>query len=153
MKLEELTLRERHEFAVMVTLACVRRLEALTRRSDPEDVAVHRLLDNLAKKALDRAMELESFRLRVLSRGPSRLSRKFAEELIRLHFPSFSRPLGEGPLDREGATYLAECLEEECANFYQSLAEGLEEGDSHTLFQSLGRQDLSFLAFVRHVLL
>jgi hypothetical protein len=153
MNLGDLTLRERHEFAIVVTLACVRRLQILTQCSDPEDAGVQGLLDSLAKKALDRTEELDLFRRRTLSKKPSRLNRKVTEELLRRHFPSFSRPLGEGRLDREAATYLAECVEEECAGFYRSLSDGLEDSDSRTLFRTLGNQDLSFLEFVRHVIL
>jgi hypothetical protein len=153
MNLEELTLQEKHELAVVVTLACVRRLEVLMKRSDPQDSALLRLRDSLAGKALDRAEELEPYRSRTRSVGPRTLARKDIDGLISQHFPSFKRSLGEGYLDREAGTYLAECLEEECAAFYQSLAEGLEDGDSRTLFRTLGKQDLSFLDFVRNVLL
>jgi hypothetical protein len=153
MNLEELTLQEKHELAVVVTLACVRRLEVLLQRSDPQDSGLQSLLNSLARKALDRAEELEQDRLGAHSGGPSKLAKKDVEGLISQYFPSFKRSLGEGCLDREAGTYLAECLEAECAAFYQSLAEGLEDCDSRTLFRTLGKQDLSFLDFVRHVLL
>lgn len=151
--LRELSIQERHELAVAAALACVRRLEAMTQRADPRDEALQRLLESLANKALVRAEELECCRPTGQPTGTCRLTRKETGILLRRHFPSLASPLGEGCLTRETATSLAECMEEECAAFYQSLAEGTEDQDSGIPFKALGRQHLSFLEFVRHVLL
>jgi len=62
MQLEEMSLQERHELAVVVTLACIRRLEAIIERSGPRDETQERRLDLLARKAVDRAELLEVHR-------------------------------------------------------------------------------------------
>jgi hypothetical protein len=151
MQLEEMSLQERHELAVVVTLACIRRLEAIIERSGPRDDAQERRLDLLARKAVDRAELLEVHRRKLQSKGPSQMPRKDVARVLSRHFPSFEWTLGEGTLDPEAGTYLAEVLEEECEAFYRSLAVGLEESESRSLFRSLGRPDPSLLDFVRNM--
>jgi len=144
---------ERIELALAAGRSCIRRTETLVMQADPQDGPLQNLLKTLAKKAAQRLGDLERHARSLPGTGATRWTGKELRDLLRKRFPSLSRPLGESWVNRESGTYLAECLEEECAAFYRDLAAGETDGETRALFENLARQDRSILEYVRRVLL
>jgi hypothetical protein len=148
-----LKLAEKHELALAATMACVDQLKKLMRWSDPHDPALPAFLESLVQNEERRLDELERAGIRRGRSVPGRLRHADLRRLLEKFFPSFSRSFGEGPMDRERGMYLAECLEEESANFYRQLANQTIDPAAKELFLRLEREDDSFLQHVRDALL
>jgi hypothetical protein len=153
MILDDLGVSGRQDLALAATVSCVDRLNKLTRWSDPRDAALHAFLESLLKNEERRVDELERVGIRRDRPGPGRLSHAELRRLMKKFFPSFYRPFGEGPMDRERGMYLAECLEEESARFYREMADHATDQATKELFLRLEREDDSCLQLVRDVLL
>jgi hypothetical protein len=153
MNLDDLRVSEKQDLALAATAACVDRLKKLTRWSDPHDAALHAFLQSLLQNEERRFDELERAGIRRDRSGPGRLSQADRRRMLKEFFPSFYKPFGEGPMDREREMYLAECLEEESARFYREMADHATDPANEDLFLRLEREDDSFLQLVRDVLL
>ena len=152
-RIEELTLAERHGLAFAATVASIDRLRKLLRWSDPRDEELQGFLRSLVRNEERRMDELEDAGRRLNFSGPCRLRHAQIRGLLNDYFPSFFRHLGECPIDREHGMYLAECLEEESARFYRELARNSSVPSSKELFLRLEKEDNSFLQLVREVVL
>jgi hypothetical protein len=152
-RISELSLKERHDLSLAAIMACIERLEKLVRWADPRDEALQGLLGALVDNAELRIRELELAQPLFTSNGPLRLRHGDVDRLVHAYFPSLSRPLGEGYLDRERGIYLAECLEEEAAYFFRMMATLAPDEGSKNFFLHSERCEESFLEHVRHVLL
>lgn len=152
-KIDELSLKERHDLSLAATMACVARLEKLVRWADPQDEALQGLLGALVDNASLRIRDLERAQPLFRSDGPFQLRHGDVQRLVNAYFPSLSRPLGEGYLDRETGMYLAECLEEEAAHFFRMMATLATDEGSRKFFLRSEKCEESFLDHVRHVLL
>ena len=84
---------------------------------------------------------------------PSSVPQEEEDRLIRIYFPSLSKSMGAGFLDREAGTYLAECLLEEFAAFYRILAEQTPDLEARSYFLDATKAEERHLKFVRRVLL
>jgi hypothetical protein len=153
MSLDDLRVSEKHDLALAATVACVDRLKKLMRWSDPRDAALHAFLESLLRNEERRVDELERAGIRRDRSGPGRLRHADLRRLLEGFFPSFYRPFGEGPMDRERGMYLAECLEEESARFYLEMAAHATDPATQNLFLRLEREDDLFLQLVRNILL
>lgn len=151
MKIERMSGDEQVALCRKAERLCGRRLRDLRRFADPHDRALHKILDeriedlNLQLKALER-----------LGRGAAPDGPGESEEagrFIRSRFPSHTNGFGEGPLIRDVALYLAECLEDERSRFYHEMAAAAREEEARSLFQQLADRDEAHLKFLRTVLL
>lgn len=153
MNAEGWTPSERYDLALAATLACVDRLRNLLRWSDARDIALHEFLRSLLRNELRRLSDLGRAGIRPKGPRSERLDPDTLRRLLEESFPSFYKPLGEGPIDRERALYLAECLEEESARFYRELSGPATNPAAKNTFLRLKREDDSALQFVRDVVL
>ena len=147
MKIETLTRSGQLALCRRVERLCGLRLRSLRRFADPQDRPLHRLLDE--------RVEESDLQLRALERlGAAELPEN--EDLagfLRERFPSQRSGFGEGPLHRDVALYLAECVEDERSRFYREMAAGARDGDARALFQQFADRDAAHLRFLRTVLL
>jgi hypothetical protein len=153
MRIEDLSLPELHGLAFAATVASIDRLRKLLRWSDPRDEELQGFLRSLVRNEERRMGELEDAERGIDFSGPGRLHHAQIRGFLNDYFPSFFRPLGECPIDREHGMYLAECLEEESARFYREMARSSPVPSSKDLFLRLEKEDDSFLQLVRDVVL
>lgn len=153
MKIEELSLSERHELAFAATRASIERLSKLLQWSDPRDEGLQRFLRSLVHHEERRMEELEEAKRGMDRSAPCRLRRTQIIGFLNEYFPSFFKHLGECPIDREHGMYLAECLEEESAGFYREMVRSTRVTSLKELFLRLEKEDDSSLQLVREVVL
>ncbi|HYE99626.1 MAG TPA: hypothetical protein VEJ18_11985 [Planctomycetota bacterium] len=128
---------------------CGARLRDIRGFADPQDKPLLKVLD---ERVEDGRVQLRA--LERLDRGdPASIRAEDVERFIREHFPSQRRGIGEGPLTRDVALYLAECVEDERSRFYHELAAAACEPDTRELFRQLAARDEEHLKFLRTVLL
>jgi len=153
MNLETLSLQEREDLSLAASMECFRRLQELARWADPEDEPVQRILRSLALNQDRRIEKLEQSGARLKSPRPPRHRPEDLRRLIREHFPSLTRPLGEGIVGREEAMHLAGCLEEESALFDRLMANLSSPDRPKAPLLDLERLGDSFLGLLRSVLM
>jgi hypothetical protein len=153
MRIEDLSLAERHELAFAATVASIDRLRKLLRWSDPRDEGLHSFLRSLVRNEERRMGELEDAGRGIDVSGPCRLRYSQIRAFLNEYFPSFFKHLGECPVDREHGMYLAECLEEESSRFYREMVRSARDPSSKELFLRLEKEDDSFLQLVRDIVL
>ncbi|HLY75433.1 MAG TPA: hypothetical protein VKU80_15030 [Planctomycetota bacterium] len=153
MRIEDLSLSERHGLEFAATVASIDRLRKLLRWSDPRDEELQGFLGSLIQNEERRMGELEDAGRRIDRSGPCRLRHAQILALLKEYFPSFFKHLGECPIDREHGMYLAECLEEESSRFYRQMVRSALDPSSRELFLRLKKEDDSFLQLVRDVVL
>lgn len=145
---ETLPLQERVHLARQAAEIRLRRLEAITRFSDPQDTPVRELLRTLTSQA-----SLGLDRLRRIRTGGMWIEDERARALLREWIHSAWQRFGEGPLDREVALYLAESLLDECACFLVALSNGATEPAVRNCLEDLANNCRSHLEHVRRVIL
>ncbi|HEX7896759.1 MAG TPA: hypothetical protein VF950_03310 [Planctomycetota bacterium] len=149
MKIEALTRSGQLALCRRVERLCGLRLRSLRRFADPQDKPLHKVLD---ERIADWDVQLRA--LERLARGAA----EPAEDaelagFLRERFPSHRNGFGEGPIHRDVALYLAECVEDERSRFYHELAGAARDGDARALFQQFADRDAAHLKFLRSVLL
>jgi len=147
MKIEDLSRAGQLTLCQWAERLCGLRLRSLRRYADPQDKALHRVLDE--------RIDDWSPRLRALDRlgreDASAADDEDIAKLLRDGFPSQRSGIGEGPLNREVALYLVECLEDERSRFYHGMAAAARDGDARALFQQFADRDEAHLKFLRTV--
>lgn len=150
MKIEALSKEDQLALCRAVERACGARLRSLRSFADPRDKPLQKVLDE----------RLEDWRFQTrsidrLDRGPGggALKPEDLDRFLRERFPSQKTGTGEGPLSREVAFYLAECLDEERSRFYHDMAEAARDPEARVLFQQLADRDDAHLKFLRTVTL
>ena len=143
-----LPIQERVHLARQAAEIRLRRLEAITRFSDPQDAPMRDLLRTLTSQA-----SLGLDRLRRIRTGGMWIEDERARVLLREWIHSAWQRFGEGPLDREVALYLAEALLDECAGFLVALSKGATEPGVRTCLEDLAENCRRHLEHVRQVIL
>jgi rubrerythrin len=149
MKIESLSKEDQLGLCRDVERACGARLRDLRSFADPGDQPLKKVLDERLEDWRDQMRALDR-----PDRGPgAALAPEDLERFLRERFPSRKIGTGEGPLSREVALYLAECLEEERSRFYHDLAGAAGDPEARALFQKLADRDDAHLKFLRTVTL
>jgi hypothetical protein len=132
---------------------CTRRLEAILGSIDPGDAALRDYLNQVLVEEKACLHEIECFERETLPFIPWAPGEKRTRDLVARFFPSFSKKMGEGPLNREGALYFVECLEEENAVFLRDLAKRAPDDRSRQFFVTLASRRESRKKECREILL
>lgn len=132
-------------------LAC--RLRTIADASDPDDRPLQDLLQAIALEKEIEAADVESRENETAEE--SRLSSwvRDAERWIAAHLTSLFRPLGEGPMHRDIALFLAESLEEEEGRLFRVLSEHARETRTARLFLALSERERGAVRHLREVIL
>ncbi len=125
------------------------RFEEISRRSDPDDRSVQRLLRGLAADQRRQADTIRRFGSR--PSPPSAPPPDLADHVLAL-LPSLHRPLGDGRLSRDQALYLAEALEEELAALHRELAGHAASPGAEYLYLEVSARETSAVGYLRGVL-
>ena len=153
MTLESLSLKHRVALCRRAATAAARRLRTLAGRVQPGDEPLRRFFENLARNEENRLAEMGTFDARIDSPLKEGVQEEDLDQLVGRFIPSLSISSGEGFLDRESGTYLAECLQEESARLYSTLASQAPDEESRTFFLQSKEAEESSVKFVRQVLL
>lgn len=144
MTLRDLASNETFSLCRRAAVSVAGRCRFLAQGTAADDAPLRGLLENLAGD-LEKRMPKRAL--------PSSVPQEEEDRLIRIYFPSLSKSMGAGFLDREAGTYLAECLLEEFAAFYRILAEQTPDLEARTYFLDATKAEEVHLKFVRRVLL
>jgi len=153
MNMANLTDRDRLELCRRAIVKCVQWLKYLSKVSDPNDQPLQRFLVVLAKESERNSNSVNELADLIGDPPECGMEEKGFDPLLRSLFPSMRRGVGEGYLGRELGMHFAECIEEELARFYQSLAEGAEDPEVRSFLVRAGKEEASHLETVRHLLL
>jgi hypothetical protein len=153
MQLEELTLGEKIALCQRAELAVGSRLHLFARLVDPEDEPLRQLLLDLASDEARRLVEIERLSAWAGTPAATRLTPEELDHIVLDHFPSLSKSTGEGMIQRESGTYLAQCLQEESVRLYRQLAEHAGDGESRSFFLHWLREGEWDIDFIRNVIL
>jgi hypothetical protein len=151
--MKELSLKILLSLCRRARLDGVGRLRSILDRTDPHDVSLRRYLVGLFRLQEERLQETERFDSRVDAPVAWRPDEAKARRLLKRFFPSVSKGLGSGPVDREVAMHFVERLEEENARFYHLLAARAPDVDSRGFFRQEAEGEESRLKHNREVLL
>ncbi len=146
MKIEDLSRAGQLTLCQWAERLCGLRLRGLRRAADPQDKALHRVLDERIDDWSPRIRALER-----LERGEAEAGDEELARILRDGFPSQRNGIGEGPLNRDAALYLVECMEDERARFYHGMAAAARDGEARALFQQFADRDEAHLKFLRTV--
>jgi len=151
MKIEELSREGQLALCRRIERQCGLRLRSLRRFADPQDKPLHKILD---ERIEDLNLQLRALE-RLDRRAPEPPSPDDADlaGFLSDRFPSQRKGFGEGPVTRDVALYLAECVEDERSRFYQGMAAVARDELTRTLFQHFADRDEAHLKFLRTVLL
>jgi hypothetical protein len=151
MKIQEMSREGQLALCRRVERLCGLRLRSLRRFADPQDKPLHKIID---ERIDDWSLQLHALE-RLERQGPQPPSPDDASiaVFLRDQFPSQRNGFGEGPVNRDVALYLAECVEDERSRFYHLMAAAARDGDARTLFQQFADRDEAHLKFLRTVLL
>jgi hypothetical protein len=144
MRLEDLSMDEKLSLCRCSARTVAGRYRSLARGAGSRDEPLRRLFEGLADDVEKRLPTFES---------STTLPGEEEERIVRGFFPSLSKSAGAPGVDRETGTYLAECLVEEFAAFYRTLAQQATDEESREFFMDAKKAEEFHLEFVRHVLL
>jgi len=153
MTLESLSLKHRVALCRRVATAAAGRLRMLAGRVGPKDEPLRRLFENLAHHEESRLAEMGRFDAGIDSPSSEGIQEEDLDRLVGRFIPSLSITPGGGFVDREVGTYLAECLQEETARLYSTLASQASDDESRAFFLQSKEAEESSVKFVRQVLL
>ena len=149
MKIEALPKEDQLTLCRAVERACGARLRSLRTVVNSHDTPLLKILDERIDEGRAQLRALDR-----LDRGTDgSLREEDVERFLRERFPSRKHGLGEGPLTRDVALYLAECLEDERSRFYHEMAGAGRDAEARVLFQQLADRDEAHLKYLRTVLL
>lgn len=153
MDLESLTLRHRVELCRRAATAAASRLRTLAERVHPDDDPLRRLLESLAVHQELHLVEMGRFeeRMEPVSRGEVQV--EDLDRIVLSFIPSLTITSSARFVDREVGTYLAECLQEESARLYRTLAEQAQDKESRDFFLHSKEAEECDTRFIRQVLL
>ena len=144
MRLEDLGMNEKLALCRRSARTVAGRYRSLAQGAAFADEPLRKLFEGLAADVEQRLPTFES---------TTTLPEEEEERLVRSFFPSLSKSSGTGSVGREAGTYLAECLVEEFAAFYRTLALQATDEKSREFFMDAKKAEESHLEFVRRVLL
>jgi len=129
------------------------RMDQIAGMADPGDQA---LLELLRKMSLDSQIQAAAVEeLENLVPEEPALSAKPDDglRLIRSYLTSLTKSLGEGPVHRDIAMFLAESLEEETSRLCRVLAGHAREGRARNVFSELAEREHGNVRFLHDVVL
>lgn len=153
MDLQQLALGEKIALCRRAEAAVGKRLKMLARWADPEDDSLRQLFLELANDQEVRLVDIDRLCAWAGELPPCRVTDEDLDRLIRRHFPSLYRSTGEGHIQREAGTYLAQCLQEEAVRLYRTLADQATDGESRTFFLHWSREAEWDIDFIRSIIL
>lgn len=153
MTLESLSLKHRVALCRRAATAAAGRLRALAGRVQPGDAPLRRLFENLARNEESRLEEMNRFDARIEVLAPEGFQEEDLDQLVGRFIPSLAITSDSRYVDREVGTYLAECLQEESARLYSTLAAQAPDEESRAFFLQSKEAEESGVRFVRQVLL
>lgn len=153
MTLEALSLKHRVALCRRAATAAASRLRTLAERVQPGDEPLRRLFETLACREESHLAEMGSFDARIDSPPKEGIQEEDLDQLVGRFIPSLSVKSGGAYVDREVGTYLAECLQEESARLYGTLAAQASDDESREFFLHSMEAEESGFKFVRQVLL
>jgi rubrerythrin len=130
-----------------------RRIEEIADMADPGDQSLLELLRKMSLDAQIQAAAVEQLE-NLLPEDPA-ISAKPEEglRLIRSYLTSLAKSLGEGPVHRDIALFLAESLEEETSRLCRVLASHAREGRARNVFADLADREQGNFRYLRDVVL
>ncbi|HLF92555.1 MAG TPA: hypothetical protein VJB14_03785 [Planctomycetota bacterium] len=153
MNLESLSLKHRVGLCRRAATAAARRLRTLAQRVHPGDEPLRRLFEDLARDEERHLAEMGRFDAGIDSPALGGIQEEDLDRIVGRFIPSLSITSGGTFVDREVGTYLAECLQEESARLYRTLAEQAQDEESRAFFLHSKEAEESNIKFVRQVLL
>jgi rubrerythrin len=153
MNLATLSLKHRVALCRRAARAAAGRLRMLAGRVDPGDEPLRRLFENLARDEENHFEEMGRFDNGIEEPAPEAIAEEDLDRMVERFIPSLSITSGGRYLDREVGTYLAECLQEESASLYRTLADQASDEESRDFFLHSKEAEESKIKFVRQVLL
>ena len=123
----------------------------LARRTAPEDQPLALLFADLGSVMERNLLEIQRFEGQAPLLGADELEK--ARRAARGFLPSLSKTTGEARLNRESGFYLVECLLEELAGFYGTLARQAVDEKARTFLLRSSQTVKGRLQFLQHVVL
>ena len=129
------------------------RIDQIADMADPGDQPLREVLRKMSLDAQLQAASVEQLE-NLLPEEPS-ISSKPEEglRLIRGYLTSLTKSLGEGPVHRDIALFLAESLEEETSRLCRVLAGHVREGRARNIFAGLADREQGNFRYLREVVL
>lgn len=153
MNLDTLSLKHRVNLCRRAARATASRLRVLAERVDPGDEPLRRLFESLAQNEDRHLEEMGRFDSRIDSPPSGGVEEEDLDRILGRFIPSLSITSSGRFVDREVGTYLAECLQEESARMYRTLADQAPDEESRAFFLHSQEAEESSMKFVRQVLL
>jgi hypothetical protein len=153
MDLKDLALGEKVALCRHVEHAVAKRLKLWSRWVDPQDASLRQLFMDLAEDAVARLADIDRLSEWVGAPPVVRLSDGLMDELVIQHLPTLTRSTGEGLIQRESGTYMAQSLQEESTRLYRALADGATDGESRIFFLHWSREGEWDTEFIRSVIM
>jgi hypothetical protein len=130
-----------------------RRMDEIAAMADPGDQALHDLLRKMSLDAQIQAVSVEQLENRLPEEPAIAAMPDEALRLIRSYLTSLTKSLGEGPVHRDIALFLAESLEEETSRLCRVLAGHAREGRARNIFSDLAERERGNGRYLRDVVL
>jgi hypothetical protein len=129
------------------------RIDQIAEMADPTDQPLREVLRKMSLDAQMQAASVEQ--LEILLPDEPAISTKPEEgmRLIRSYLTSLTKSLGEGPMHRDIALFLAESLEEETSRLCRVLAGHAREGRARNVFAALAVREQGNFRYLRDVVL
>ncbi len=129
------------------------RIDQIADMADPGDRPLGEVLRQMSMDAQLQAASVEQ--LENLLPEESSIAAKPEEglRLIRTYLTSLTKSLGEGPVHRDIALFLAESLEEETSRLCRVLAGHAREGRARNVFAALALREQGNFRYLRDVVL
>jgi rubrerythrin len=153
MNLDTLSLKHRVGLCRRAARAAAGRLRMLAGRVDPGDEPLRRLFERLAGSEESHLAEMGRFDAGIDEPSTGGIEEEDLDRMVERFIPSLSITSGGSFIDREVGTYLAECLQEESASLYRTLADQASDENSRAFFLHSKEAEESNIRFVRQVLL
>ena len=130
-----------------------RRFDEIARASDPEDRPLRDLLRKMALDAELQAAAVEQQENLIPEESGLSCTPGDGQRLIESYLTSLTKRLGEGPLYRDIALFLAESLEEETSRLCRVLAGHAREWRVSQVFSEVADREQGNFLFLREVVL
>jgi hypothetical protein len=129
------------------------RMDQIADMADPGDEALQQLLRKMSLDAQIQAAAVEQLENLIPEEPPISATPGEGLRLIRSYLTSLTKSLGEGPVHRDIALFLAESLEEETSRLCRVLAGHVREGRARNVFADLAEREQGNFRYLRDVVL
>jgi hypothetical protein len=129
------------------------RIDQIAEVADPTDQPLREILRKMSLDAQMQAASVEQLENLLPEEPPISAKPEEGMRLIRSYLTSLTKSLGEGPLHRDIALFLAESLEEETSRLCRVLAGHAREGRARNVFAALALREQGNFRYLRDVVL